>query len=683
MCAIWRNLHNSAKRMKPAVNHTIDYRPEIDGLRAVAVISVMLFHAGVAGFSGGFVGVDVFFVISGFLITSILVKEHEQGRFSVMRFYERRARRILPALALVIVVCMPFAWFLLLPDQLKQSAEALISVATFSSNIYFWRTTDYFSPPQGSQLLLHTWSLAVEEQYYLVFPVFLLLCWRFGKKKLAGLLACVAVISIAIAEWGRHHHPVANFYLLPSRSWELMFGAILAIVPTKRLSRLHSSPLASNILSMTGLALVVYAVVVFDQTTAFPGAYVCGPVLGAVLIIAAATNTTFVGKLLSTRPFVSIGLISYSAYLWHQPLLGLTRIAYQSEPPMSRRIIMLALSLILAAFSYRFVETPFRKGKKQLGSPKVLGWAAACLLVFIGTGAAVVVSDGWPSRYPAAYQKVDWNAITAGNYGLGKSCDYHDQFVRNQNCTFGDHPRVVLWGDSFAMHLASGLKQAQVGFIQATKANCGPSFYVAPVQYSAFYDETWASDCMRFTRSVKAFLKENSASLKWVIVASPFEQYVDGLLYDGKHVRNLNAEERVAAFTRTINDIRAMGLMPVLVMPPPNPGNDIDTSECIHRLAAGFPVKSSKLHADCSFDEALNNQVHKDRNDFVRKIVDATGVQTVSLQNEMCSDGRCPASMNGIPLYRDGAHLSEPGAALLEKTHNTWKKLFGSSPNPD
>jgi peptidoglycan/LPS O-acetylase OafA/YrhL len=663
--------------MRLVPNHTISYRPEIDGLRAIAVLSVILFHAGLKSVSGGFLGVDVFFVISGFLITSILVVELEQDRFSIIRFYERRARRILPALTLVILVCTPFAWFLLLPDQLKQSAEALVSVATFSSNFYFWRTTDYFAPPEGAQLLLHTWSLAVEEQYYLIFPIFLALFWRHGKKKVVTLIAVTAILSIFIAEWGRHHAPVANFYLLPSRAWELMFGAMLAIVPSKRLAWIHTRPVVANGLSLIGFGLTIGSIIAFDQNTAFPANYIFGPVLGSVLIIAAADRNTFVGKLLSSKPFVSVGLISYSAYLWHQPLLSMLHIVFQSDPPVGYRMLMISLSLILATLSYHFIEMPFRTKQKQLGSSKVLVLATGCLAVLIVAGTTVIASDGWPARMPPEYQKVNWREITEANDGLGKDCNFKTDFTPIDACIFGKDPRVVLWGDSFAMHLATGIKQAQISFIQATKSACGPTFYDAPTQYSGYYDESWARGCISFSSSVRKFLNDNKDHIKWVVISSPFDQFVEGAMFDGVRIREPTLDERVGTFVKTIADIREMGLRPLLVLPPPNAGKDIDIVQCMHRRAAGFAVMIDKLHDDCSFDEALSDQANKQRDDFVRRIVSESKVETLDLKTAMCVNGICASNINGIPLYRDAAHLSKPGAALLEEQHGLWKKRIG------
>ena len=206
----------------------MDYRREIDGLRAIAVLPVILFHAGFETFSGGFVGVDVFFVISGYLITTIIIAELEQGKFSIINFYERRARRILPALFLVMLVCIPLAWFWLLPRDMQDFSQSLVAVTVFASNILFWRESGYFDTAAELKPLLHTWSLAVEEQYYVIFPLFLMSFWRLGKRWIMILLVAVFVVSLALAQWASLAKPSAAFFLLPARGWELLVGAFAA-----------------------------------------------------------------------------------------------------------------------------------------------------------------------------------------------------------------------------------------------------------------------------------------------------------------------------------------------------------------------------------------------------------------------------------------------------------------------
>ena len=295
------------------------YRAEIDGLRAFAVIPVILFHAGFSSFSGGFVGVDVFFVISGYLITSIIVLDLQQGKFSVLNFYERRARRILPALFCVLISCLPLAWLVLYPRDLKEFSDSLIAVAVFASNIYFWRSSSYFDTASELKPLLHTWSLAVEEQYYTIVPIILIIAWRCGRRWI-GLGLAIAVLSLLMAQWGSHNAPSLTFYLLPTRFWELLLGAAVAYYFTSMRPGEEINARLRQVGSAIGLCCIMYSIVFFDKQTPFPSFYTLIPTVGAVLIISYANNQTLVGRLLSNKLMVGIGLISYSAYLWHQPI---------------------------------------------------------------------------------------------------------------------------------------------------------------------------------------------------------------------------------------------------------------------------------------------------------------------------------------------------------------------------
>jgi len=337
----------------------MEYRREIDGLRALAVLPVILFHAGFETFSGGFVGVDIFFVISGYLITTIILTELKQGRFSIINFYERRARRILPALFLVMLICIPFAWLWLLPSDMKDFSQSLVAVSVFASNILFWRESGYFYTAAELKPLLHTWSLAVEEQYYVLFPLFLLLFWKLGRRWILVTLGLLFVASLGTAQWGAFAKPAAAFFLLPTRGWELLIGAFAAFYFSQAIHQDFVKGL-SEFGGWLGITLIFYAVFAYSKTTPFPGFYALVPTIGTVLIILFATQRTTVGKFLGNKALVSIGLLSYSAYLWHQPLFAFAR---QLGVPDSDVTIFLALSfasIFLAYLSWKYVETPFR-----------------------------------------------------------------------------------------------------------------------------------------------------------------------------------------------------------------------------------------------------------------------------------------------------------------------------------
>jgi len=344
----------------------LKYRPEIDGLRAIAVIIVVLYHADKSIFSGGFLGVDVFFVISGFLITQVIMGDLEKGRFTFAEFYERRARRILPALFFVLAATIPFAFLWMLPSQRADFAQSILATTLFSSNFLFWTETGYFMAASELKPLLHTWSLAVEEQFYFIYPVFIYLLWRFAKPLLIPALIVIFIASLAGSTLIAAHEPGANFYLLPTRMWELLAGAIIALVgwyPRK----------GAGWLAMLGLVTILVSFVVIDTTMPIPSLYGLPLILGTQLLLISATGETLVQKILSWRPLAAIGLISYSAYLWHLPLFTFARLRSLGEPEPA-----LMVALAIAAFGMAYISyhggAPLQKTRRKCDyQPRAIG----------------------------------------------------------------------------------------------------------------------------------------------------------------------------------------------------------------------------------------------------------------------------------------------------------------------
>ena len=458
------------------------YRSEIDGLRAVAVVPVILYHAGSDLFSGGYVGVDVFFVISGYLITSILVEDLAAGRFSIARFYERRARRILPALFLVLLCTTALAWAWMVPSQLDSYARALVAVVLFVSNVHFWRAEDYFAPAAELNPLLHTWSLAVEEQFYIAFPIFLLLLWRFGRRRMLPTIGALSLASLALAEWGWRNEPAASFFLLPTRAWELGAGALCALV-------LREGPVRGRpLLAGLGLGLIAVAVFAFDDETPFPSLYALAPVGGTALVILFARAGSPVARLLSLRAMVGIGLVSYSAYLWHQPLFALARVRSVAHPSPELMLGLVLATFALAYLSWRFVEQPFRGRTPVLSTrPAVFAASGAAAAVFVGVGLYGQATAGRFDAWMAA------NPERAGVYGMAMAADAIDGVYRDDGaCQFnvprldaavverlracrGTHgPGIAVLGDSHGVDFFNGLDALHDGeFVFAmTYASC-------------------------------------------------------------------------------------------------------------------------------------------------------------------------------------------------------------------
>ena len=435
------------------------YRREIDGLRALAVLPVILFHAGFEAFSGGFIGVDVFFVISGYLITSIILAEQEAGTFSLAGFYERRARRILPALFLVMAACLPFAWLWLVPSELKSFAQSVAAVAAFASNFLFWQETGYFDTAAELKPLLHTWSLAVEEQFYVLFPLFLMSAWHLGKRRIVGLLVLIAVVSLALAHWGASRYPAATFFLLHTRAWELALGAFTAFwfARPQRPAIGHRS---GEIASGAGLLLILYAVFAFDRTTPFPSLHALVPTVGTALVILFATPATLAGRILGAPALVGVGLVSYSAYLWHQPLFAFAR-HYTLVAPGTGLLLALSLaSLALAYLSWRFVEQPFRR-RGFLARRTMFRLAGAASMLFIMLGAVGYLADGFRHRLPP---NLEWESLREKTRALGEVCEPVPLAGVEgvQACEFGDlesRQVIFLYGDSHARALHEALHQ--------------------------------------------------------------------------------------------------------------------------------------------------------------------------------------------------------------------------------
>ncbi len=461
----------------------LNYRAEIDGLRAIAVVAVILYHAGFSFAGGGFVGVDVFFVISGFLITSIIIQDLQAERFSIRRFYERRARRILPALLVVSALCLVPAWFWMFPDEFVAFGHSVIGVATFSANVVFWLKTNYFSPDVGRLPLLHTWSLGVEEQYYLIVPLAISLLWVYGNGRYLSIaVSVIGVVSLALAEWGSRAYPSATFYLLHTRVWELMIGSWLAVNKhDETFSTNHHR--TANLLSFSGLLLILYSIVAFnDKTTRFPSLLALIPTLGTMLVLRFGDQTTAIGRLLGLKHLVGIGLISYSLYLWHLPLFAFARIESGHELTTSTAWILIAAALPLAFVTWRYVEMPVRRSGIAGGTLWV--GSLASLVALLLTGVVFSNKQVAQRHFTMKQQEVlAWlqyteqvEAYDAPNCHIAAS--QVGTYFKDSCITPGASKSgaIVVWGDSFAAAIHVGIFgfAHERGRAQFTASACPP-----------------------------------------------------------------------------------------------------------------------------------------------------------------------------------------------------------------
>lgn len=513
----------------PRKLHPITYRPDIDGLRSVAVVSVVLFHAqfvvlGTDLFSGGFVGVDVFFVISGYLITSIILREMVNGGFSITRFYERRARRILPALLTVILVSVPFAWSLMLPKAVKEFAGSILSSLAFGSNIWFWQEDGYWAEPSEFKPFLHTWSLSVEEQFYVIFPLLLLILWRFTRRYITSVLVVVFFCSLLLADVTSRTNPEAAFYLPFARGWELLAGAILA-----KLEMSHGrsrNTILTNIMPVSGLFLIFHAFLFFDGSTAHPSFLTLIPVAGTMLLIWYCQPGEVVTDALSSRPMVAIGLISYSFYLWHFPAFALARI-WDPELSQLDLVVLIFLAMALSAASYWLVERPFRN--KRLLNVRV--FTATILMVTLTI--AVVMGVAFSNNGL-------WGRYTDGQLemlGIGEDRTVFDEYVHRLlkitrvHSEFSDANEfndLLIIGDSYSGDVLNALDSG--GFLGGLEVL---SHYISSdchnVSANSSYQEFIASEnvekCKGTVRVGDDALRSRMADAEMVLIASSWREY--------------------------------------------------------------------------------------------------------------------------------------------------------------
>ena len=631
----------------------MDYRKEIDGLRAVAVIPVILFHAGFTQFGGGFVGVDVFFVISGYLITSILIAELDAGKFSIVKFYERRARRILPALFAVLALCLPFAWLWLLPGDMKGFAQSLVAVMVFGSNVLFWQQSGYFDTAAELKPLLHTWSLAVEEQFYVLFPLFLMFFWRRDRRWLLGVLAAMTLASLAIAQWGSSNSPTAAFFLLPARGWELAIGAFCAYYLAHRDSNKAVAPAVGQALALCGLLLIAASIFLFSKDTPFPGIYALVPTLGTALIILFATPATATGAILGSKTLVGIGLISYSAYLWHQPLIAFARHRSFEEPHFLLMPALVILTLVLAYLSWRFVEQPFRQ-KGRIGRQQVFGIAIAGSLVFLSLGLVGHKTDGLKEVRTNSKQL----EVLATAVSSPKRQDCHtgskDYRKPQDACSyFGPAGQWAVFGDSHAVELAYAvaevLKPDGVGVRHYSFSGCSPSYKRS----------TKLAGCGEWTDETVEYIAAN-ADITNVVVTYRIHSALFGdhagfypRLPDQYSVAQ--REATWASYKAILQRFVDAGKHVVLVMQAPE----------IPRQ-----VESLILHeADPQLVAGASLQWWQQRSKYVyeRMAELPAAVRIVKPESRFCDTQRCYAVRDGKALYFDDDHMSLQGAGFVAR----------------
>jgi len=631
-------------------NPHLVYRPDIDGLRAVAVLAVVGFHAFPNWVEGGFIGVDIFFVISGFLISTIIFKGLAQGNFSFADFYARRIKRIFPALALVFTVCLIFGWFTLLTDEYKQLGHHILSGAVFGSNFRLLKEGGYFDTAAELKPLLHLWSLGIEEQFYIIWPPLLLLFWKRLPNILIAIL-CVALTSFAFNIYLVNSRPVADFYLPFTRFWELLVGGILAYVslnnkaqvsvPCSRIGFLHPNEiLHPNAKAFVGALLIAIAIASLNTNNGFPGWWALLPTIGAALLISAGADAWFNRKVLAHRVLIFIGLISYPLYLWHWPLLSFFRITSDNPPTTSELLAIISISFLAAWVTYKVVETPFRRSKSI--------WAVSTLIavmVLSGIfGEVIRKTNGYPARFPSHIQKILYSSSSNESSRIGVCLLNPDQEADSfsHECIIGassQSKKILLWGDSHAAQLYAGLhyyeQEGQFDVMQLTASACPPVI-----------NEN--ARCNGVNKKV----------LQLITNTNPITVVMAGhwLLYDqSQGWDRLDALKIVA----TVNELKKLGVKEIILVGPVPTWNPT-LPKILVSLSKSSNWQEPPERLTSGFSE--NTKIIDDKLEAIAK---EAGISYISPYQTFCNLNGCLATLQGDPTAFDYGHLTVTGSIFL------------------
>ena len=622
------------------------YRRDIDGLRAIAVIGVILYHSEIfinnnLIFSGGFLGVDVFFVISGYLITSIIIREYSvKKKFSFLNFYERRIRRLIPALLFVLTTVLILAYFFLLPVQFETYLKSTISSIFFYSNFYFHYTGQaYGQMIMSTKPLLHTWSLSVEEQFYIIFPLLFIFIFNIFRDNTKYVLFIFIIFSLFLSTYVTHSHSSFSFYMIFTRAWELICGSVIALNNFKNRKKNGNS-----FLKTLGLLLIIFAFFFFDRANQHPSYLTLVPVLGSCLIINNQSSISLCNKILTYKIFVKIGLISYSLYLWHHPLLSFGKISGFTENSFFSKIILISLSFLLSYFTYNFVEQKFRN-KKLISIQKVISSTVAVVLLLIFF--SITLPEQQKNKFPKLLQNLyEQTWFTTKQF-------YKPCFQRkNTFCFFGEERNLntlFLVGDSILAslqeELKNNLKKEKINFIPMTNAGC---------------------DFVKIDKSSSIFCNENIQQRRDLKI----KQFENSIIILHLNYKNVSQDEKVIKkFIDNINTYLEIGYKIILIYPIPQWKENIsETILSIYRKDKNFLS---------SFDD--NFYISIDYNDYLddtKKItaefdkLNHENLFTVYPNKIFCNtliENKCVANSLENIYFVDNSHLSQKGSEMINK----------------
>ena len=658
----------------------MEYRKEIDGLRAVAVTAVILYHAHVSALKGGFVGVDVFFVISGFLITSVILDQQAKGRFTIRGFYERRARRILPALLVVLLASTVAVWFILPPWSMRDFAESVLSVLGFSSNFFFWKTSGYFAPSADAMPLIHTWSLGVEEQFYLLFPLLIVACVRLGRHATFAVVSVAAILSFGFAVWLVAESPDAAFYISPARFWESLLGALLAFSDLRTVVPERWRSVANNTASLLGLCLIAVACFVYDSKTPFPSLYALAPTLGAALVIGFASPKTLVARFLSLSPLVGLGLISYSAYLWHQPLFVLARVA-QSLDGLSwlNYAALCATTVLLSYVSWRYVEQPFRRkvtiGKRigyEVPGKKVLLAAMVAIVALIAAACMPLIDGSFQGRSKFSERTIRSLQYETRCAQLTTTCLV--------NPSSAAAPSFLVWGDSHAQMMLPAFEAvAQRRGLQGafyTQPACVPLLGLASNMFDL---RNGIASCPANNRKIVDIAR--SLGIHDVFLVGNWSVYTE-YGYSGKSPEFISL---TSEGPRTVEASRAAFAAAVALTAATYDSIGIRVHFVGHTPLQTYEISNLYYHLSFRADKeseirrlSVSEAMDRTHESFVRSVLQqvklGAGITVTDLGEAFCGDGVCRAGTAEEAYYWDTNHLTTVGALA---TVNVLERAFG------
>ncbi|MGZ2505331.1 acyltransferase [Rhizobium leguminosarum] len=631
------------------------FRADVHALRGLAVLLVVFYHTQIAPF--GYLGVDIFFVISGFLITRLIETQLEQSRFSFWEFYYRRAKRLLPAAYVVIALTTIAAPFFLSDVGLRDFRTQVLGALTFTSNIVLWTQADYFGGSAETKPLLHFWSLAVEEQCYLLLPAFLALA---PKRWWLTMVSSLLVASLALCLYVAFRDPSAAFYLLPTRFWEIAIGSLGALLPA-------SARVTAKFAALRLPALVLILLIPIGPSG------LQNPIVDAVLVCLATLILLLSPSRdnVAVRSMARIGDISYSLYLIHWPVLVYVRAAWLEEPPAVAIYAAVAFSVVASLVLHRFVEKPFQQGFVASRGRMASGLVAATVLL----GFALSVDIG------AAESKGGFSESRRINYGLARACDLTSG-SRPQGipeaCQTTDRPELLVWGDSFAMALVSGLAKTvgEAGLAQLTMSGCSPAIGVAAFSKRAL-SPSFGEDCIRFNDSVLNILK-NRPEIRTVVISSPFDapDSKDFMLLkrrDGTFTEvETSVDGAIEGIKSLVEAVRALGRRVVIVAPPPVAGFDI--GDCLERKVSGSLMLGR--HSDCKIDVIDYRRMRSRTLDLLNQVAVKADVEVVSYHDFLCDDTKCRTEIDGKFLYRDSGHLSYEGSEIIARKTRLAERLI-------